>query len=154
MGITNEEKRKSLLDNNYLISEGIDFKKLFKRISIEHIIFIFNMLLLEQKVLLIYKDYETITNIILCFVYLLFPFNLKNKIFPLISFDMITQLENQSSFIAGMDDSLFAYINKNKIKIGNDVIIYNITLNNFISSKNMKKTSRKDILYEYKLPHL
>ena len=53
-----------------------------------------------------------------------------------------------------MDDSLFAYMNKNKIKIGNDVIIYNITLNNFISSKNMKKTSRKDILYEYKLPHL
>ena len=64
---------------------------------------------------------------------------------------MINTLQKKTHFIAGMDESLFAYINKNNIKIGNDVIIYNISLNSFISSKNMKKASRKDLLNEYKL---
>ena len=56
---------------------------------------------------------------------------------------MINDLENQGSFIVGMDVSLFSHIIKNKIKIGNDIIIYNISLNNFISSKKMKKTLEK-----------
>ena len=110
------------------------------------------MILLEQKILFVYKDYEKLTKIIFIFISLIFPFSLKNNnIYPMISLDNINILEKQNYFIAGMDESILAYINKHNIKIGNDVIIYNISLNNFISSKNMKKTSRKDLLSEYKL---
>ena len=154
MAITNKEKQKFLLDNNYLLTEELNFKKLYKSISLEHIIFIFNMILLEQKILLLYKDYETLSNIIFIFISILFPFSWKNKIFPIISLDMVETLKNQNQFIAGMDESLFAYINKHNIKIGNDIIIYNISLNSFISNKSMKKTNRKDLLYEHKLPNL
>ena len=154
MSIKNEEKRMSLLNNNYLLAEGTNYKKLFSNISLEHIIFIFNMLLLEQKVLLIYKDYEALSNIIFIFISFLFPFSLNNNIFPMLALDNINCLENKETFIAGMDESLFQYINKHNIKLGNDIIIYNVSLNYFISSKNMKKTSRKDILYEYKLVNL
>ena len=154
MAITNKEKQQYLLENNYLLTEEMNIKKLFKTISLEHIIFIFNMILLEQKILLLYKDYETLSNIIFIFISLLFPFTWKNKIFPIISLDMIESLKNQTQFIAGMDESLFVYINKHNIKIGNDIIIYNISLNSFVSSKNMKKTNRKDLYYEHKLPSL
>ena len=151
MTISNKEKQNFLLNNNYLTMEGIDFNKLLSNISIEHIIFLFGMILLEQKILFVYKDYEKITKIIFIFISLIFPFSLKNNIYPMLSLDNISTLEKQNYFIAGMDESLFAYINRHDIKIGNDVIIYNISLNNFISSKNKKKASRKDLLNEYKL---
>ena len=152
MAISNKKKQNFLLNNNYLTMEGFDFNKLFSNISIEHIIFLFSMILLEQKILFVYKDYEKLTKIIFIFISLIFPFSLKNNnIYPMISLDNINILEKQNYFIAGMDESILAYINKHNIKIGNDVIIYNISLNNFISSKNMKKTSRKDLLSEYKL---
>ena len=154
MALSNKEKQNFLLNNNYLLMEGIDFKKIFNNISTEHIIFLFSMILLERKILLVYKDYEKLTNIIFIFISLIFPFSWKNNIYPILSLDMINTLEKQSYFIAGMDESLFAYINKHNIKIGNDVIIYNISLNNFISSKTMKKTCRKDLLNEYKLYNL
>ena len=154
MAINDKEKQISFLNNYYLLTEETNFKTLFCSISLEHIIFLFNMLLLEQKILLLYKDYETLSNIIFILISLLFPFSWKNNIFPIISLDMINSLENQNQFIAGMDESMFSYINKHNISIGKDIIIYNISLNNFISCKTMKKTSRKDILHEYKLPSL
>ena len=151
LAISNKEKQIYLLNNNYLSTEGIDYNKLFSNISLEHIIFLFSMILLEQKILFVHKDYEKLSNIIFIFNSLIFPFSWINNLFPIISLDMINTLQKKTHFIAGMDESLFAYINKNNIKIGNDVIIYNISLNSFISSKNMKKTSRKDLLNEYKL---
>jgi len=151
MSMSNKEKQMDILNNTYLLSEGIDFITLFKSISLEHIIFIINMILLEQKILLVYKDYQKLSNIIIILVSLLFPFSLKNNIFPIIHLDMIDKINNEKYFIAGIDESLFNNINKHKIILENDIIIYNISLNNFISSKNMKKTSRKDILHEYKL---
>ena len=154
MAISNKEKQNFLLNNNYLLMEGIDFNTLFSNISIEHIIFLFSMILLEQKILFVYSNYKKLTKIIFLFVSLIFPFSLKNNIYPMVSLDNINILEKQNFFIAGMDESLFAYINRHDIKIGNDVIIYNISLNNFISSKNTKKTCRKDLLNEYKLYNL
>ena len=151
LSIKSIQKQICLLHDNYLSTNGLDFKLLFEFIPLDHIIFIFSMILLEQKILLVYEDYEILSTLIFIFISLLFPFSWKNNIIPIISLDTINLLMNETHFIAGIDETLFSHINKNGIKLGNDVIIYNISSKNFISRKNIKKTTKNNLLREHKL---
>ena len=158
MILSNKEKQKELIYNNQLSKEQLNYKKLFDIISIEHIIFIFQMILLEQKILFIYNNYETLSQIVLIFACLIYPFSLKNiHIYPFLSRDTFNSLKQSDVFISGIDENLLSYIDKNNNKENgfnlseNNVIIYNISQKYFISNKNRKKTTRKDLMHEYKL---
>ena len=152
----NKENQKDIFDDNYLSMEQLNYQKLFDTISIDYIIFIFSMILLEQKILFICNNYETLSQIIFIFISLIYPFSLENShIFPIISLKTINLLEKYNSFIAGMDECLFYYIDKNNNNIfntmNNNIIIYNINQKCFVFYKNKKKINRKDLLHEYKL---
>ena len=149
------EKEKEILDNNYLSREQLNYKILFDHLSLEHIIFIFSLILLEQKILLIYNSYSSLSQIIFIFLSLIYPFSSDNiDIFPVLSLNTLNLLENSKNFIAGMDEFLFGYTEKNN-NIFNmekkNIIVFNISQKSFISIKNRKKISRKDLLNEYKL---
>ena len=155
LSILNKEKQKEIFNNNCLSMEQLSYKKLFEQISIEHIIFIFSMVLLEQKIIFIHNNYEDLSQIIFSFFFLIYPFSWdKNQIFPILSLDTVDLLQNSKKFIAGMDEYLFSYIykmNNSIFKNNNNVIIYNISKKCFIFYKNKKKMARKDILHEFKL---
>ena len=151
MSMKDKKKQNDILNDLYLSTEEYNFNILFSLISIEYIIFIFGLILLEQKILFVLDDYKTLSNIIFIFISLLYPFSWNHNIFPIISLNNINSLQSQIPYIAGIDESLFTYINKHNINIGSDVIIYNISQKIFIHSKNMKKISRKNILHENKL---
>ena len=158
MSINNKKKQKVLYFNYCFSKEQLNYRILFEYISIENIIFIFQMILLEQRILLIYNDYEILSEIIFIFISLIYPFSWENNhIFPIISLDKIKLLQTIKPFIAGMDEYLFSYTKKNaenNIYFENDIIIYNISQKCFINWKNRKKIKKKDLLHEYKLHSL
>ena len=158
MAIANKEKLKLIYFNNYLSKEQLNFKILFEMISIDHIIFIFQLILLEQKILFVYNDYKKLSIIIFIFISLIYPFSWKeNQIFPVISLDNINLLQTPKPFISGIDEYLFSYIDKsnnNIFKLRNDIIIYNLYQKSFIFCKTKKKISRKDLMHEYKISPL
>ena len=96
LSIKSIQKQICLLHDNYLSTNGLDFKLLFEFIPLDHIIFIFSMILLEQKILLVYEDYEILSTLIFIFISSLFPFSWKNNIIPIISLDMINLLMNET----------------------------------------------------------
>ena len=150
----NKENQKEIFEHKYLSMEQLNYPKLFEMISVDYIIFIFSMILLEQKILLIYNNYEILSQIIFIFISLIYPFSYeKSHIFPIISLDSINLVEKTNSFIAGMDESLLYYIyNNNIVNIkNNNIIIYNIRQKCFFCNKNKKKMNRKELLHEYKL---
>ena len=158
ISINNKKKQKVLYYNYCFSKEQLNYRKLYEYISIENIIFIFQMIILEQRILLIYNDYEILSEIIFIFISLIYPFSWENNhIFPIISLDKIRMLQTTKPFIAGMDEYLFAYTNKNvdnNIYFENNIIIYNISQKCFINWKNKKKIKKKDLLHEYKLHSL
>ena len=158
MSINNKKNQKVLYFNYCFSKEQLNYRILYEYISIENIIFIFQMILLEQRILLIYNDYEILSEIIFIFISLIYPFSWeKNHIFPIISLDKIKLLQTTKPFIAGMDEYLFFYTKnnaKNNIYFENHIIIYNISQQCFINWKNRKKIKKKDLLHECKLHSL
>lgn len=156
MAIINPTKKKKSYYNLFLSKEQLNYKKLYEYISIEHIIFIFQMIILEQKIILVDNNYKLLSELIFIFINLIYPFSWENNhIFPIITFENINILQNKKPFICGMDDFVFSYIDKsinnNTFNLENDIIIYNISQKCFIFSKNRKKITRKDLMHEYKL---
>ena len=159
MSLLNKEKQKYYFNNQLISKEQLNYRKLFEMICIDHIIFIFSMLLLEQNILFIYNNYESLSQLIFIFISFLFPFTWgKNHIFPILSFDTFNSLNsvinsNKNKFIAGMDEYLFNYIDKtnNNLLNNSNVIVYSLTQKCFIYYKNKKKTTRNNILHDYKL---
>ena len=156
MAIFNQTKKKKSYYNLFLSREQLNYKKLYEYISIEHIIFIFQMIILEQKIILVDNNYKLLSELIFIFINLIYPFSWRNNhIFPIITFENINFLQNKKPFICGMDDFVFSYIDKginnNTFNLENDIIIYNISQKCFIFSKNRKKITRKDLMHEYKL---
>ena len=159
MSLLNKEKQKDLYDNNIISREQLNYKKLYEMICLDHLIFIFSMILLEQNIIFVYNNYEILSQIIFIFVSLLYPFDWgENHIFPILSLDTLNLLNNKnnSKYIAGMDEYLFNYIDKannnNSLFINsNNLIIYDLSQRCFIFYKNKKKANRNNILHDYKL---
>ena len=156
MAIINPIKKKKSYYNLFLSREQLNYVKLYEYISIEHIIFIFQMIILEQKIILVNNNYKLLSELIFIFINLIYPFSWENNhIFPIITFGNISILQSKKPFICGMDEFIFSYIDKsinnNTFNLGNDIIIYNISQKCFIYSKNRKKITRKDLMHEYKL---
>ena len=156
MLIKKDEEEKEIFENNYLSRQQLNYKILLDILPIEHIVFIFSMILLEQKILFVYNSYIALSQIIFIFLSFIYPFSTDDiDIFPVLSLKTLNLVENSKNFIAGMDEYLFSYTEKNNNNIfnmaNNNIIIYNISQKCFISIKNRKKVNRKDLMNEYKL---
>lgn len=118
-----------------LFVDGLE--KLLQIFSIENIVYIFRLLLFEQKLLFVDDQYERISFVINCFVSLLYPYQWIHTLIPIMSYQMLKYLQSFLPFLNGIHTSLFEdaksvleeadegvfiiYINKNIIDINSNL---------------------------------
>lgn len=128
---TTEENRLA----NYNLKTILDF------FSIENIINIFNLIIMEQKIIFVADEYRLISEISQAFIHLIYPLNWINSYVPVLSEEMLKYLQSFMPFIMGVDISL---LNKAKSFIEDD-LVYIININkNFIDISNNKKSKKND----------
>ena len=148
----NNDNNINLLKNSNLSMSQINSKLLLEILSIDNIIIIFQLILLEQQILFVYNNYQVLSQIIFIFSKLVYPFTYKFTLKPILyssNFEEYFSKQN-TPCIMGIDEYLFDIAFKKKI-FNKDIIIFNIKENTFISNKTKKKISKKDLIHEYKL---
>ena len=139
--------------NNILSTSQINTKLLLEKITVENIIMIFQLMLLEQKILLMENNYQILSEISFIFLELIYPLIWINPFLPVLSIKTVQFLQSPVPYIMGLDEYLFKYANESKnIYLGADMIIFNLMNNQFISSKTKKRMHKKEIFHEFKLP--
>lgn len=88
---------------------------LFKYLSIENIILIHHLLLLERKILFITEncEFDILTKISEIFLELLYPIKWVNVYIPIISVDMLKYLQSFMPFLIGIDISMMNLAKEN-----------------------------------------
>ena len=138
---------------------------LFQKFNVEDLVNIYLSILIGNKIIIVFENYEEINQILLSLISIIYPLNWKK--FPFITYitnDMIEILDSPISIIMGMHIKYLDLL-KQKIQIGeiqNDTIVYNIVdkSNIFPNSKSIDLTSDMksslikdiyDIIYEYSI---
>ena len=152
----------SMLDNseininadNLSISQ-LNAKLLLEQISIENIIILFQLLLLEQQILIIDNNYQILSEIILILISLIYPLTWTNPFLPILSLNTVQFLQTPVPYIMGLDEYLLNYAyNAKNIYVGKEIIIYNLMSKSFVLSRTKKKANKRDISHEFKLNFL
>ena len=132
---------------------------ILKYLSIENIIKIFHLILLEQKILFIHNDYQILSYISFAFVNLIYPFNWVNPYIPILSLSSVQFLQSIVPFIMGTDEFLFNYsVQNDYIGLNNDNNIIFVDIENdeiTINVENIIKKRylfNKDVIKTLKLP--
>lgn len=129
-------------------------KVLLDEIPVENLILIFQLLILEQKFLIVSDDYSKLSEISQSLLAIIYPFQWINTYIPVLSEDMIKYLQSFIPFVMGIDEGLLklAY---NLQYIGNDelnkIFILNLakkTLSVTSTGKKEKKITKKNISKE------
>lgn len=140
-------------NNNLLSNSQINVKFLLEKITVENIIMIFQLILLEQKVLFLENNYQILSEISFIFSELIYPLIWINPFLPVLSIKTVQFLQSPVPYIMGLDEYLLKYASESSsIYLGTEMIIFNIMTNQFISSKTRKRMHKKDIFHEFKLP--
>ena len=143
--------------NNTEIKENLSMSQfnsiiLLEKISIKNIIFLFQLLLLEQQIIIVENNYEILSKIIFILIDLIYPLNWINPFSPILNLNTVQFLQSPTPFIMGLDEYLLSYaLNLKNICLGKEIIIYNISSQTFILGKTKKKINKKDIINELKL---
>ena len=104
-------------DMNILNSNFSEIVKIFR---IKNIIRIFRLLLFEKKILFIDNDYTRLTDIMNCFLSLIYPFQWTHVYIPILSIPMMKYLETFLPFLVGVHSSFLPYIKKHLINNSNE----------------------------------
>ena len=140
-------------NNNLLSASQINVKFLLEKISVDNIIMIFQLMLLEQKILFLENNYQTLSEISFIFSELIYPLVWTNPFLPVLSIKTVQFLQSPVPYIMGLDQYLFKFAHESKnIYLGTDMIIFNLMNNQFVSSKTNKRIHKKEIFHDYKLP--
>ena len=119
-----------------ILQFGDDPVVILKHLSINNIIIFFKLLILEQKILVIGKDNDIISQIILNFVSLLYPSDWIHTNIPIMSEKMLKFLQAFLPFLNGMNINLFEKAKRILGKAENVFIINidedTIKLNNYL----------------------
>ena len=149
-----DDSNENITNDNLSLTQ-LNSKILLEKISIENIIIIFQLLLLEQQILIVENNYQVLSEIILIFISLIYPLTWTNPFLPILSLNTFQFLQTPVPYIMGLDEYLLKYAyNSKNIYFGNEIIIYNLMTKNFILSRTKKKASKKDIKHEFKLKFL
>jgi hypothetical protein len=129
-------------------------KVLLDEIPIENLILIFQLLILEQKILLVCDDYSKLSEISQALLAIIYPFQWINTYIPVLSEDMIKYLQSFIPFVMGIDEGLLKlayncqYIGCDEL---NKIFIVNLskkTLSVTSLGKKEKKITKKNITKE------
>ena len=150
--INNNDDKNNIISKNYLLSSSqINMKILLERINIDNIIMIFQLLILEQKILFLENDYQILSEISSAFLELIYPLIWTNTFAPVLSTKTVRFLHSPVPFVMGIDEYLLSYSVEEKY-VNPDMIIFNIMTNKFISGKTLKRIHKKEIFKEFNLP--
>ncbi len=134
-----------LISNNLL---GI-----FNFLSIENILMIHCLMLLEQKIIFIHDNYKVMTEIMQTFIYLLYPLQWIHIYIPILSEDTVRYVLAFMPYIMGVDEHIFPLI-KNQLddNAESDNIVYFVNIKKNIIEMNqqqkLKKVTKK-ILFQH-----
>ena len=138
-----------------IIITEIEVSKLFKYFSIEKIIEIFFLILLEQKILFVNNDYKILSEISYLFINIIYPLKWNNIYIPILSLNTIQYLQSFIPFVMGIDEFLldFAankknFINLNKNKDIN-IIPFNLNQKTKIKYKINKTVAFPQRIYNF-----
>ena len=120
---------------------GNDPAIILEKLSIMNIICIFKLILFEQRILVVGENMDRISEIILNFISLLYPFEWVHTFIPVMSMKMLKYLESFLPFLNGMNLSLFEVAKSFLSKTG-DVFIINIDEDNIEISNNLQKNDK------------
>ena len=122
---------------------------IFKHLTISNIICFFKLIIFEQKILVIGKDNDNISQIILNFVSLLYPFDWINTSIPIMSEKLLKFLEAFLPFLNGMNINLYEKAKKILEKTAKGVFIVDIDKNTININDNLKKNSKNIKINNY-----
>ena len=136
----------------------IDLIKIFQYFDIDNIIFIFYLIITEQKLLFIHNNYNELTEISFSFINLIYPFIWINTYIPVLSFSTVQFLQSFIPYIMGIDEYLLKFAFENQfIDLNSNIALINVKNNYFCSfdlKGKIKKKSKKEILKKFKLPEI
>ena len=93
-------------NNNLRNLSNLNYGNLLNYFSVQNIIIIYRLMLFEQKILFIDKDYNRLSSIIQCFIDLLYPIEWINTLIPVMSEQMTRYLQTFLPFISGISEDL------------------------------------------------
>ena len=111
-------------------------------LSPSHVLALFKLLIFEQKVLVVGKEYDRISEIILSFVSLLYPFEWIHTYIPIMSEKMIKFLQAFLPFFNGMNISLYTKAKPILAKAARGVFIFHIDDDKIEINSNLKENSK------------
>ena len=118
-----DDSNENITNDNLSLTQ-LNSKILLEKISIENIIIIFQLLLLEQQILIVENNYQVLSEIILIFISLIYPLTWTNPFLPILSLNTFQFLQTPVPYIMGLDEYLLKYAyNSKNIYFGNEIII-------------------------------
>ena len=158
-----------ILYNPFIYNFGnFTCQNIFSILSIDNIITIFLLILLEQKIIFVDINHLKLSSITFFFLNLIYPLSWVNTYQPLLSLSTIRYIQSITPFIMGGNENLILYAYYKKYIIYNELldnidksnILFVSLTNNLISCDcynlivNKKGQSRKQILKYLNLPDL
>ena len=142
--------------NNFSVGNILDY------FSIENVITIFNLIILEQKILFIEDNYNLLSRVLYCFITFIYPFSWVNPFIPILSLTTVKFLQSIIPFVMGIDEFLFKFsINNDYLDKLNDNNIVFVDIENKMISLDLetillrkKIFFRKNIIKQLNLPSL
>ena len=127
---------------------------LLQYISEKNIVTLFKLLIFEQKLLILGKDNDLISQIISNFVSLLYPFEWIHTFIPIMSEKMMKFLQAFLPFFNGMNIALLEKAKPILAQAAKGVYIYNIDENNIEINNNYKRNSKNVNVSSYINRHI
>ena len=112
-------------------------------LSANHILSLFKLLIFEQKVLIVGKNNDYISQIILNFVSLLYPFEWIHTFIPIMSEKMVKFLQAFLPFFNGINTALYNKAKDILAKAGKGVFIFSIDDDKIEINSNLKSSNKK-----------
>ena len=110
--------------------------------SISHILCLFKLLIFEQKVIVVGKNNDLISQIILNFVSLLYPFEWIHTFIPIMSEKMLKFLQAFLPFFNGINKSLFNKAEPILAKAPKGIFIFNVDEDKIDINSNLKNSKK------------
>ena len=139
-------------ESNFFSNE-VDILELF---TIDNIILVFHLILLEQKLLFINNNYHVLSFALVEFIQLIYPLVWVDTIVPVLSLTTVEFLQSIIPFVMGIDEFLLQFsINNDYIDFTNGSIVFvNLSTNTIGLHVENKKTNKKLLLDKLNIPDL
>ena len=115
---------------------------ILNHLSVKHTLYLFKLLLFEQKILIVGKNNDLISQIILNFVSLLYPFEWIHTFIPIMSEKMLKFLQAFLPFFNGINRSLFIKAKAILTKAEKGVFIFDIDDDKIEINNNYKNNTK------------